>query len=82
MLALLNTTIGMVIALALLLLVIAAPFLALWAALSVCRSLARIAEALEGARVGNYDPAQSRTGDPFDSPVVRERMIVNSLFGR
>lgn len=82
MIPLLNTTLGMAIALCLLLILIASPFLGLWAIFSVCRSLARIADALEGARVGNYNPAESRTGDPFDSPVVRERQIANSLFGR
>ena len=82
MIPLLNTTLGMVIALCLLLILIASPFIGLWAIFSVCRSLARIADALDGARLATHDAVEDRTGDPFDSPVVRERSIANSQFGR
>jgi len=82
MLPLLNTSIAMVLTLALLLEMLALPFVALWVLLSIRRSLARMADSLEFK--ADVERAFNSLGhpDPIPESVTRKRRIANSLFGR
>jgi hypothetical protein len=77
-----NQTVAMVIAFCLLLGVLVAPFVLAWIALSIRRDMRRIADALDGARLANYDPPAPSDKDPIHAITDHERNIANSLFGR
>ncbi len=82
MLTLLNSAIGMFLALAFLVLAITAPFLALWIGLSMRRDLRRIADNLEGARFA-AQPAGEGSG-PYGTAeeLYLSRKVSNSALGR
>jgi hypothetical protein len=82
MLPLFNSAAAMVLALAFLLVILLAPFACIFVALSASRSLRRIAEALEGARLATYDPAGPTVREMVESEQPAPPRISTSLFGR
>jgi hypothetical protein len=82
MLSLFNTTIGMILALALLLIFLLAPIATVWIALSIRGSLARIANALE-SNAPRSTPALPERPEFNDAALERTfRRVANSAFGR
>lgn len=82
MTALLSSTLAMILALALLLELLAAPLLLLWVVLSIRGSLARIADTLESNEVRNTATFEDFEAIPQGAVAQRERRIANSIFGR
>jgi hypothetical protein len=82
MTALFNTLVGQILALALLLGLLFGPLAALWLALSIRRSLARIADTLESNEVRHTATFEDFEAIPQGAVAQRERRIANSIFGR
>jgi hypothetical protein len=82
MLTLFNSAIGMALALALLILAIVAPFLALWIALSMRRDIGRIAVALERTNRAESYAARERHDAAMEAPTSTVSRVSNSAFGR
>jgi hypothetical protein len=82
MFAALRTLTVEILALTFLLTVLFSLPVGIWIVFSIRRSLNRIADALEGARIGNYTPLQEPNENPAPINIEAERRIANSLFGR
>lgn len=82
MLPLFNSLLAQIIVLALLLVLLAAPFLSLWVALSIRRDLGRIADAMDETTRGSGETSCRRIQNTLPVVVQDAPRIANSAFGR
>jgi hypothetical protein len=82
MLALLNSTVAMAIALCLLVLGLAAPFLALWLVVRIARDIRRIADALETTNRQELNAAQAAWRGAIQECVATQRRAANTVLGQ
>ena len=82
MLELFNSTVGMILALAFLLVVLFGPIAAVWLMFSMRRSLARIADSLDVLGTDTRPVTRIVEIDHENASVTTETRIANSIFGR
>lgn len=82
MLPLFNSLLAQIIALAFLLVFLAAPFLALWVALSIRRDLGRIADAVDFSAKYPVVAAAMRDQRERELTAERERRASNTVLGQ
>jgi len=82
MLSEMNQLLASILAVALLLLILAAPFMAAWIGLSIRRDLRRVADALESTNRQELDAARAAWREALDSSAPKPRPVSNSAFGR
>jgi len=82
MLSEMNQLLASILAVALLLLILAGPFVAVWIALSIRRDLRRVADALETTNRQELDAARAVWAEALNNSIPKPRPVSNSAFGR